>query len=199
MRPVQAKVSAIAKYSVPANKKELQRFLGLVGYYCSFCKSFSTVAAPLTDLLKGKAKYVWSLSCQQAFENIKNVLCATPILAAPQMDNPFILHVDASDVGVGAVLSQKLSCPKDGGVERPVTFYSKKCNSFQRNYSVIEKETLALIWALQHFEIYIDSGSIPLVVYTDHNPITFLQSLHCPNHRLMRFCSCSLIVWTSAT
>ena len=82
-RPVQAKVSAIAEYPVPANKKELQRFLGLVGYYRSFCKSFSTVAAPLTDLLKGKAKYVWSLACQQAFKNIKNVLCSPPILAAP--------------------------------------------------------------------------------------------------------------------
>ena len=183
LRPVQAKVSAIAKYPVPANKKELQRFLGLVGYYRSFCESFSTVAAPLTDLLKGKAIYIWSLACQQAFENIKNVLCSPPILAAPQMDNPFILHVDASDVGVGAVLSQN----DDGGVERPVTFYSKKFNSFQRNYSVIEKETLALIWALQHFEVYLDSGSIPLVVYTDHNPITFLQSLHCPNRRLMRW------------
>ena len=149
VRPVQAKISAIAKYPVPANKKELQRFLGLVGYYRSFCKSFSTVA-PSTDLLKGKAKYVWSLSCQQAFENIKYVLCSPPILAAPQLDNPFILHVDASEVGVGAVLSQS----DDGGVERTVPFYSKKCNSFQRKYSVIEKETLALISASQHFEVY---------------------------------------------
>jgi len=68
-----------------------------------------------------------------------------------------------------------------------VSFYTKKFNQFQLNYSVIEKETLALIWALQHFEVYLDSGSVPLVVYTDHNPITFLHSLQCPNRRLMRW------------
>lgn len=77
--------------------------------------------------------------------------------------------------------------PMMGGVERPVCFYSKKFNAFQLNYSVIEKETLALLLALQHFEVYLDSGSVPLVVYTDHNPITFLHSLRCPNRRLMRW------------
>ena len=67
--PVQAKVTAIQKYPVPTTKKELQRFLGLVGYYRSFCRNFSVVA-PLTDLLKGKVKFVWSASCQKAFENV---------------------------------------------------------------------------------------------------------------------------------
>lgn len=108
---------------------------------------------------------------------MKAVLCSPPVLAASRMDWPFQLQVDASDVDAGAVLFQ---CD-DSGVDRPVSFYSKKLNYFQSNYSVIEKETLALIWALQHFEVYIDSGSVPLVVYTDHNPITFLHSLHCPN------------------
>lgn len=179
---VEAKVSAITKYPVPTTKKELQRFLGLVGYYRSFCKNFSTVVAPLTDLLKGKARYVWSDVCQQAFGNVKSVLSSPPVLAAPCMVRPFQLHVDASDVGTGAVLFQA-----DGsGVDRPVSFYSKKFNSFQLNYSVIEKETLALIWALQHFDVYVGS-SVPLVVYTDHNPITFLHSVCCPNRRLMRW------------
>ena len=73
--------------------------------------------------------------CQQAFDNVKSVLSSPPVLAAPCMVQPFQLHVDASDVGTGAVLFQA-----DGsGVDRPVSFYSKKCNSFQLNYSVIEK------------------------------------------------------------
>lgn len=179
---VQAKVSAIHKYPVPTTKKELQRFLGLVGYYCSFCRNFSTVVAPLSDLLKGTACFVWSASCQQAFENVKSVLCSSPVLAAPCMDQPFKLHVDASDVGAGAVLLQSDSC----GVDRPMSFYSKKFNSFELNYSVIKKETLALIWALQHFDVYVGL-SVPLVVYTDHNPVTFLNTVHCPNRRLMRW------------
>lgn len=179
---VQAKVSAVEEYPAPTTKKELQRFLGLVGYYRSFCKNFSTVVAPLTDLLKGSARFVWSSSCQRAFDDIKSVLCSSPVLAAPRMDHPFELQVDASDVGAGAVLLQK----DTNGVGRPVSFYSKKFNAFQLNYSVIEKETLALIWALQHFDVYVGS-SVPLVVYTDHNPLTFLHSVHCPNRRLMRW------------
>lgn len=91
--PVQAKVTAIEQYPVPTTKKELMRFLGLVGYYRSFCTKFSTVIAPLTDLLKARVKFVWSASCQQAFENVKAVLCFPPVLVAPCLDLPFELQV----------------------------------------------------------------------------------------------------------
>ena len=98
------------------------------------------------------------------------------------MDRLFELQVDASDVGAGAVLIQSdRNC-----IDSPVCFFSWKFNSYQLNYSVIEEETLALVWALQHFDVYVES-SAPLVVYTDHNPITFLHSLFCPNRRLIRW------------
>lgn len=79
----------------------------------------------MLPVFKGKAKYQWSHCCQEAFDNVKSVLCSPPVLAAPHMDQPFLLHVDAIDVGAGAVLFQ---CD-DNGVERPVSFFSKKCNS----------------------------------------------------------------------
>ncbi len=120
--PVQAKVMAVEKYPQPTTKKELQQFLGLVGYYRSFCKNFSTVVFPLTELLKAKAKFVWSFECHQAFENVKCLLCSSPVLAAPRFDRAFILHVDASQVGAGAVLLQE----NDQGVVRPVSFFSRK-------------------------------------------------------------------------
>lgn len=106
----------------------------------------------------------------------------SPVLTAPQFDKPFMLQVDASHVGAGAVLLQS----DVRGVKRQVGFFSKKFNSYQMNYSVIEKEALALIWGLQHFDLYTGSGA-PLVVYTDHNPLTFLRSLPNPNQRLMRW------------
>ena len=81
----------------------------------------------------------------------------------------------------GAVSACWTSC-EYGGVEHPVSFFSKKFNSYQLNYS--EKETLAIVWALQHFEVYINS-SVPLTVYTDHNPLVFLNSFVCPNRRLI--------------
>lgn len=75
VRPVQAKVQAIKNVLPLMTKKGLMRFLGLVGYYRSFCRNFSTVVAPLTDLLKGKTKFIWSSSCcETAFENVKSLL-----------------------------------------------------------------------------------------------------------------------------
>ena len=181
VRPVRAKVEAVEKYPPPTTKKELQGFLGFVGFFRSFCRNFSTVVAPLTDLLKGNVKYIWSPVCQRAFENAKKVLYDAPVLAAPRMDKPFKLQVDASHVGAGGVLLQE----DEFGINKPVCFFSKKFNKYQLNYSVIEKEALALIWSMQHFEVYVGSG--PVVVYTDHNPLTFLHSLHSPNQRLIRW------------
>ena len=110
-------------------------------------------------------------------------MCSAPVLSAPRFDRPFALQVDASHVGVGAVLLQN----DDLGFEKPVSFFSKKFNSYQLNYSTIEKEALALVWALKHFDVYVGSGVVPVVVYTDHNPLTFLNSLQCPNQRLIRW------------
>lgn len=105
------------------------------------------------------------------------------ILKAPSFDVPFKLAVDASEVGIGAVLLQD----DKGGVEHPVAFYSKKLNRFQKKYSTIEKETLGLILALQHFEIYVTSSPSPLTVFTDHNPIKFIHKFKNKNQRLTRW------------
>ncbi len=157
-------------------------FLGLVGYYRSFCRSFFSVVAPLTDLLKAKARFVWSANCALAFDNVKSLLCSSTVLSAPCFERPFSLQVDASQVGAGAVLQQG----NEKGMVHPVSFFSRKFNSYQLNYSVVEKEALALIWALQYFDVYVGLGQ-PVVVYTDHNPLTFLNSFHCPNQRLIRW------------
>lgn len=179
--PVRVKVEAVDKYAPPLTKKSPMRFLGLVGYYRSFCRNFSSVVAPLTNLLKSAVKYVWTPECQTAFESVKSLICNSPVLLAPRWDRGFRLEVDASHVGAGAVLMQ----PDDLGVDRPVCFFSRKFNKHQLNYSVIEKETLALVLALQHFHVYVSSGSV--MVFTDHNPLTFLSSLQNPNRRLVRW------------
>ncbi len=164
---VRAKVLAVDQFPVPTTKKELSHFLGMVGYYCGFCKNFSTVVAPLTSVRSPKIKFEWSPTCQDAFESVKSLLCSATVLAAPQMGQPFKLYVDACKVGAGAVLMQE----NQQGFDCPVSFFSKKFNSHQLNYSIIEKEALALIWALKHFEVYVGGGVRPLVVYTDHNPL----------------------------
>ena len=182
VRTVADKVAAIMRFEAPQTRRDLRRFIGMTGYYRSFCKNFSTVVAPLTDLLSTKKPYVWSRDCQVAFDNAKALLCNAPVLAAPDFTVPFKLQVDASALGAGAVLLQERT-----GIEHPVSFFSKKFNSAQLKYSTIEKEALALLLALQHFEVYVGSSSVPVVVYTDHNPLVFLSRMYNHNQRLMRW------------
>ncbi|KAL0172150.1 hypothetical protein M9458_032461, partial [Cirrhinus mrigala] len=182
VKPVSAKVEAIAEFPSPTNKRELRRFLGMTGYYRGFCKNFASVVAPLTDLLSTERKFVWDKKCESAFCSAKDLLCNAPILSAPNFDLPFTLQVDASARGAGAVLMQA----DDAGIEHPVSYFSKKFIKCQQNYSTIEKEALALLLALKHFEVYLSTGN-RIVVYTDHNPLTFLSRMSNSNQRLMRW------------
>lgn len=149
VRPVQAKVESIVAFPVPTTRTELRRYLAMVGYYRGFCNNFSAVASPLTDLLSPKVPFMWSDCCQAAFEKTKSLLLCAPVLAAPSFDRPFKLAVDASDTGVGAVLLQEGL----DNIDHPVSFFSKKLDRHQKWYSTIEKEALALIMAIQHFQV----------------------------------------------
>ena len=147
----------------------------MAGYYRRFCPNFAAVTEPLTQLLSKREKFIWSDRCDKAFEELKAMLqsARVHVLAAPDFNSAFKLAVDASDVAAGAVLLQE----DDTGVEHPVCYFSKKFNKSQRNYSTIEKECLALVLALQHFEVYVSYSSLPIVVYSDHNPLVFLPKL----------------------
>ncbi|XP_072171900.1 uncharacterized protein [Diadema setosum] len=181
--PREAKIEAILAFPPPRTKREILRFLGMCGFYRRFVHNFSTIAAPLTNLLKKGKKFVWSSDCQTAFESLKAILTRDPVLVAPDFGKPFKLAVDASDVGVGAVLFQS-----DGNqVDRPVSYFSRKLNGHQQKYSTVEKETLGLVLALQHFSVYTGSGGGDIQVYTDHNPLSFLEKFKSKNGRLFRW------------
>ena len=183
VKPVEAKVEAISDFPVPTGKRQLKRFLGIAGYYRKFCNNFSVIAEPLTNLLGKRVKYVWTDDCQKSFDKLKTILKSAPVLLAPSFDKEFKLAVDASDVGAGSVLLQE----DDNGVDHPVCYFSKKFNQHQRNYSTIEKEYLSLILALQHFEVYLASSVTPVVIFSDHNPLTFIHKMKNKNQRLLRW------------
>jgi hypothetical protein len=183
VKPIEAKVKAISEFQVPICKKQLMRFLGMAGYYRKFCSNFSKIAEPLTSLLSKKTKFHWSDKCQESFDKLKAMLKNAPVLSAPNFSQSFKLSVDASDVGVGGVLIQE----DKSGVDHPVCYFSKKLNKHQKNYSTIEKECLALILALQHFEVYVTSALSPIIVYSDHNPLTFINKMKDKNRRLLRW------------
>ena len=109
-----------------------------------------------------------------AFDKLKAILRSEPVFLEPNFNKEFKLAVDASDVGADGVLLQE----DDSGVDHPVCYFSKKFNKHQKNYSTVEKECLSLILALQHFEVYLtSSSSSPIVVFSDHNPLTFIHKI----------------------
>ena len=158
-------------------------FLGKVGYYRKFCNNFSVIAAPLPILLSKKMRFRWTSDCQNSFDKLKAILRSEPVLLAPNFNKEFKLAIDASDVGAGGVLLQE----DDNGVDHPLCYFSKKFNMHQKNYSTVEKECLSLILAFEHFEVYLTSSSSPIVVFSDHNPQTFIHNKKNKNQRLLRW------------
>ena len=183
VKPVEAKVEAISDFPVPTGKRQLKRFLGMVGYYRKFCNNFSVIAEPLTNLLGKRVKYVWTEDCQKSFDKLKAIFRSAPVLLAPSFDKEFKVAGDASDVGAGSVLLQE----DDNGVDHPVCYFSKKFNKHQRHYSTIEKECLSLILSLQHFEVYLASSITPVIIFSDQNPLTFIHKMKNKNQRFLRW------------
>lgn len=106
VRPIDAEVTAILSFPVPTTRWELRRFLGMAGYYRCFCKKNSTIVAPLTALCSPKVPFYWYDECQRAFLCAKSLLCSASVLSSPDFSRAFVLEVDASTMGAGAVLLQ---------------------------------------------------------------------------------------------
>ena len=145
MRPQVDKTAAIATCPKPKSNKEVRRFLGLADYYWRFIPNFANLAGPLTDLTrKGASDPVqWTEQCQLAFDKVKQALCGEPLLHTPDFSLPFTLQTDASNRGVGAVLSQHVM-----EVDLPILYISRKLSERESRYSTIEKECLAVRWAV---------------------------------------------------
>jgi len=181
VKPLPSKIEAVKNFKVPENLKEVRSFLGLVNYYHRFVPNMATIAEPLYALMKKNVHYKWSEQCQKAFEQIKEILVRDPILRYPNFEREFILHTDASDVGVGAVLAQL----DDDGKEYVVSYASRSLSKEEKNYTVTERECLAVIFATKQFRSYIYGNHF--TVYTDHASLNWLVNLKDANGRLMRW------------
>lgn len=182
LQPNPSKLEAIREAPRPQTKTQLRSLLGLLNYYRSFIPNFAAIASPLTDKTKkGEPnKVIWKESQEVAFKTLKGKLTQAPILHLPDISRQFILRTDASDVGIGAVLLQEFDDEKF-----PIAFASKKLNKAQRNYSVMEKESLAIVWGVQKFESYLYGREFKLE--TDHQPLLCMQRSKVANGRIMRW------------
>ncbi|KAK3572801.1 hypothetical protein QTP86_007406 [Hemibagrus guttatus] len=138
----QSKVQAVTGWPEPTTVKDLQRFLGFANFYCRFIRNYSSIASPLTSLLKGKPrKLAWGALSQEVFATLKRSFNIAPILRHPDPNRPFVLEVDASSCGVGTVLSQRHGTPSK---LRPCAFNSRKLTPAEANYDVGNKELLSI-------------------------------------------------------
>ena len=181
IKPDPRKIEAVSCYPAPGSVRELKQFLGLTSYYRKFIPNYAHIAEPLYKILRGPKKlFTWTTSCQQAFDHLKSKLVQPPVLGYPDFSIPFILHTDAFETAVGAVLSQ---CTD--GHERVVSYWSRQLTKAERNYSTIEREALAVIGAIKEFYPYLYGFNFQLV--TDHNPLTSLRDIKDVGGRLARW------------
>jgi transposase InsO family protein len=168
VEPAADKIQGITEAVRPRNKEELRSFLGTSGYLQRYIPSYSRITAPLTDLLKAKAAYVWDTGHQTAFEELKRELSQSIALSAPRGDGPFILTTDASDRAAGAVLAQK-----QDGEYVVLECASKKFDETQQRWDTREREFFAIKWALLKFQDYLRGSQV--VVYTDHASLKWID------------------------
>ncbi|XP_072076494.1 uncharacterized protein [Arachis hypogaea] len=158
------KVKAIREWPTPKNASEVRSFHGLAGFYRRFVKNFSTIAAPLTEVIKKDVGFKWEREQDIAFHTLKDCLCSAPILVLPNFDKTFEIECDASGIGIGAVLMQE---------KRAIAFFSEKLNLAQRKYSTYDKELYALVRALEVWQHYLLPKEF--VIHTDHESLKHLK------------------------
>jgi len=168
IEPDPGKISCIATWPEPRNLTELRSFLGLASYYKSFVEGFGETARPLYELTKKSVQFEWGERHRQAFESLKAHLCSAPVLATPTAEGDFVLDVDASTYGVGAILHQYQK-----GVLRVISYASRQFNTAERAYCTTRQELAAVVFGLKRFRQYLLGRRV--LVRSDHAALTYLR------------------------
>jgi hypothetical protein len=180
VKPDPQKVKAIKEFSIPKNTTDVKSFLGLAGYYQKFIPQCSKIVKPLNDLLKKDQIWLWEQEQLESFHLLQTVLTQELVLQYPDFTKPFVLTTDASGFAIGAILSLGKI-----GQDKAIAFASRTSNKAEQNYSTIEKEFTAIVWACRHFKPYLLLRTFTIV--TDHKPLTWMFNVKDPSSRLLRW------------
>ena len=145
-KPVQSKITAIDEMPSPNSKKEVQSFLGMINYLSKFSPRLTELVEPIRELVKEKVPFNWGLEHQESFEQFKEEIVRSPVLAYYNPRKKMVLQTDASTKGLGACLLQD---------KKPIYFTSKALTDTQRGYVVIGIESLAVAWAVEKFHHFL--------------------------------------------
>ncbi len=167
------KVKAVLDWPLPQTVKELQRFLGFANFSKRFIGNFSAIAAPLTTMTKrNTARLSWSTESHQAFDELRTLFTSAPILRHPDPERKFIVEVDASNTGVGAILLQHHGNPAK---MFPCAFFSRKLTD------VGNRKLLAMKLALEEWRQWLEEANYPFIILTDHKNLEYRRSAICLN------------------
>jgi hypothetical protein len=176
LKPDPAKVRTLHEATKPTNATELRSFLGMAQYSARFIEGFATLTEPLRQLTKQDSAWSWGELQDTAFMKIKNALCESATLAYFDINKHIELLVDASPVGVAALLSQE---------GRTVCYASRSLSDVEQRYSQTEREALAVVWACEHFDIYVRGTKFTVI--TDHRPLLNIWDKPFPPARIARW------------
>jgi len=177
------KLEAVKSWPRPKDRHQLRSFLGLCTYYRRFISGFADIVKPLTRLIEEKRTFECSTEAETAFQALKKALCMAPVLGYPQPGEKFIIDTDASNIGIGGVLSQV-----QDGCEQVVSCFSKTLSKAKRNYCVTCRELLATVKTLEHFHKYLYGQEFHL--RTDHSALTWLLSIRNLEGQTARWVQC---------
>jgi len=172
-------VKCVVDWPTPSNLHEVGSFFGLCSYYRRFVAGFSTIAAPLHALTKKNAVFRWTEECDGAFRSLKRSLKTAPILSIPRDNASYVLDTDASNTGLGVVLSQL-----QDGEEKVILYASRLLSKAERNYDTT-KELLAVVYGLKQCRQYLLGRKF--VVRTDHAALSWLRRTPEPMPQLARW------------
>ncbi len=199
--PDPEKIEILKNFKRPTSVVEIQSFLGLASYYRRFIQNFADIAHPLIELTKGKKQkdnrknkakrqvaeqttgndtFMWGNAEQTAFEQLRKCLTTPPIVAFPDFEKEFLIFTDASNYGIGAVLSQI-----QDGKEVVIAYSSRHLNAAERNYSAIEREALAIVYGIKRYRHYLQDDKFEII--SDHRPLQWLEAHKDEKSRLGRW------------
>jgi len=166
------KLKAIAEWEPPRQggataKTKVREFLGFCNFYRDGIDKFSDIAHPLTTLTGATVPWTWGQPQEASWALLKTAILAAPVRAAYNEFLPIELYTDASDKAVSATIEHRYAC----GHRRPIAFYSRKLNSAEQNYTVHDKELLAIVKAFQHFHSWVHGSPSPVKVWSDHKAL----------------------------
>ena len=167
------KVQAVEEWERPTDRTQLRWFLGFANFYRRFIQGFSRDAAPLSALTSTLHPFSWSPEAEAAFSSQKSLFTSAPVLIFPNPGHQFIVEVDASDVGIGAVLFQR---PEEDQLIHPVTFLSRRFTPAERNYDVGNRELLAVQAALEVWRHWLEGAQHPILIWMVHKNLTYIRN-----------------------